>query len=277
MLSLMYITNIPEVAQIAISSGAQRIFIDMETLGKDKRQKGLDTVQCRHTIDDVRNMKNELPNCTVLVRCNPIHDKVEGYESSEEEINEIISAGANIIMLPYFHTADEVKRFIKIVDGRARTMLLFETPSAIANIDEILKVDGIDECFIGLNDLSLGWGKKFMFEILADGTVQKICDVFKKANKPYGFGGIASLGSGDLRSEKIIAEHYRLGSSCVILSRSFCNLNTINEPTKVERIFEQGIRAIRDFERKCINDDIDFEANRKSVVEDVDKIVNKLV
>ena len=36
-----------------------------------------------------------------------------------------------------------------------------------------------------------------------------------------GFGGIARLGFGMLPAEHVIAEHYRLGSTAVILSRSF--------------------------------------------------------
>ena len=51
------------------------------------------------------------------------------------------------------------------------------------------------------------------------------CSVIKFEDKgiPYGFGGIAQLGQGTLPAENIIAEHYRLGSSMAILSRSFCN------------------------------------------------------
>lgn len=39
MLKLMYITNSPEIASIAQSAGADRIFIDMEYIGKEERQK----------------------------------------------------------------------------------------------------------------------------------------------------------------------------------------------------------------------------------------------
>ena len=44
-LKLMYITNNPEVAEIAQNYGVDRIWIDMEYKGKDERQKGLDTVK----------------------------------------------------------------------------------------------------------------------------------------------------------------------------------------------------------------------------------------
>ena len=41
----MYITNQPAVARIAEDAGVDWIFVDMEFIGKDKRQGGLDTVQ----------------------------------------------------------------------------------------------------------------------------------------------------------------------------------------------------------------------------------------
>ena len=167
MLNLMYITNQPEVAKIAVSCGVQRIFIDMEVVGKAKRQGGMDTVQCSHTVRDVVNMRRELPDATILVRCNPIHENVKGFLNSKEEIDAIVCAGADIIMLPYFKTKEEVETFVSLVGGRAKTMILIETVDAVNNIDEILNVDGVDEYFIGLNDLSLGMGKNFMFEILA--------------------------------------------------------------------------------------------------------------
>ena len=99
-------------------------------------------------------------------------------------------------------------------------VLIFSTnsPNKLANLQAL-----IDEVFIGLNDLSLGYGFNFMFKPLADGTVDKIIEKFKAKKLPYGFGGVASLGRGALPGEKVIAEHYRLGSTCVILSRSFCN------------------------------------------------------
>ena len=119
---------------------------------------------------------------------------------------------------------------------RSRTLLLFETFEAIENIDEILEIEGIDEVFIGLNDLSLEYGHNFMFKLLADGTVDKIIEKFKEKKIPYGFGGIASLGRGMLPSEKIIPEHCRLGSTCVILSRSFCNTSAIDNIDVINKL-----------------------------------------
>lgn len=251
MLKLMYITNNTDVARIAEANGVARIFVDMEYIGKNIRQGGMDTVQNHHTIADVKRMRQAIKHAELLVRCNPIHEKTEAYSASEEEIDEIVKAGADVIMLPYFKTVEEVKYFLGCVDRRTKTMLLVETPEAVACIDEILALDGIDEVFIGLNDLSLGYGRKFMFELLADGTVESLCLRFRLQGIPYGFGGIASLSKGLLPAENIIAEHYRLGSTCAILSRSFCDMTMVEDVLEIERHFSEEIRRIREYENMC--------------------------
>lgn len=271
-LKLMYITNRPEIAQIAEAAGVDRIFVDMEYIGKDTRQGGLDTVQSHHTISDIHAIKKGIETAEILARVNPIHESCDTYFSSETEIEETILAGADIIMLPYFKTADEVRIFIKYVGGRAKTMLLFETPESIKSIDEILDISGIDEVFIGLNDLSLGYGKRFMFELLSDGTVEKICRKFKEKGLPYGFGGIASLGKGVLPSEKIIREHYRLGSTSVILSRSFCNVNKINHMGIISTTFVNGVREIREYEKEVERYAAYFNDNKREITEIVGTI-----
>ena len=250
-LKLMYITDKPEVAQIAETAGVDRIFVDLEHIGKADRQGGMDTVQSRHTIDDVKRISDAITTAELLVRINPIHDATDEYVSSEEEIDIAIKNGADIVMLPYFKTVNEVKRFLSAVNKRAKTMLLFETPEAVQIADEVLLIDGIDSVHIGLNDLSLGYGKKFMFELLTDGTIEELCTKFREKNIPYGFGGIASLGKGMVPAEKIIKEHYRLGSTCAILSRSFCNFNKIDDIGIIRSTFSNGIRDIREFENEC--------------------------
>lgn len=250
-LKLMYITNRPDVARIAQDAGVDRIFVDMEYIGKAARQGGMDTVQNHHTIEDVKRIRDSISKAKLLVRCNPIHEATEEYSSSEEEINSIIEAGADIVMLPYFKTVEEVDRFIQIVNGRAIVFPLLETPEALEVLPEILQLHGIDEIHIGLNDLSLGLKRKFLFEILADGMVEDICNKIKTKHIPYGFGGIASPGKGLLPAERIIKEHYRLGSSRVILSRSFCNTDLITDNNEIKNVFQTGVSTIRKLEKEC--------------------------
>ena len=167
-LQMMYITNNPEVARIAEKYSVDRVWVDLEQIGKKERQGGLDTVQSTHSMEDVWKIRNSITGKAKLqVRVNPI------YQSSQEEIDQVIEYGADIIMLPFFSMVDEVKRFIEMVDGRARTCLLLETISAERNIDAILDIPGVDEIHIGLNDLHLQYHQKFMFELLANGKVEQ--------------------------------------------------------------------------------------------------------
>lgn len=272
-LKLMYITNDPAVAEIAENAGVQRIFVDMEYIGKAARQGGMDTVQSHHTIEDVKNIRARLQKAELLVRCNPIHDKTAEYLSSQEEIDEIVASGADVIMLPYYKSVQEVEEFVRLVGGRAKTMPLVETPEAVECIDEVLKLEGVDEIFVGLNDLSLGYGKKFMFELLTDGTVETLCEKFKEAGISYGFGGIAALGKGALPAEKVIAEHYRLGSTRAILSRSFCNTSVITDIEEIRLVFDSGLQEIRAWEKECASGAVNFKKNRKQVKTAVKKIV----
>lgn len=272
MLKLMFITNSIEVAKTAQKFGVDRIFIDLEYIGKSERQNGLDTVKSSHTLEDIARLRPFINKSQLLVRCNPIHKHTESYSSSKEEINSIIENGADIIMLPYFKSKCEVEYFLKCVNGRAKTVLLFETKESIEILDSILSLPGIDEVFIGLNDLSLSYKKKFMFELLSDGTVDRIVSLFKQHGLPFGFGGIASLGNGLLPSEYIIKEHYRLGSSIVILSRSFCNID--KNQNDIDALFEQEIKKLRDFENKCRRlNSCDFLENKREIKTKIKEII----
>ncbi len=267
-LDLMYITNQEEVATIVEEAGVDRIWIDLEKIGKEIRQPG-DTVKSNHSIEDVRRIKNCLNVAKLIVRVNPIND------SSKEEIDAVINNGADIIMLPYYKSIDEVKAFLNYVDGRIRTSLLLETKEAEMCLDETLELKGIDEIHIGLNDLHISYSKKFMFELVTDGTVERICNKIRKTKISYGFGGIARLGNGLLPADYLIPEHYRLGSNRVILARSFCNSSLYNEnPQKFIQLFKSGVRDIRVYEKKIQNESKEFfEANRRKMTETISNII----
>lgn len=276
-LKLMYITNKPAVAEIAEKSGVDWIFLDMEFIGKDARQGGLDTVQNHHTVKDVENIKAAVKTAKVLVRVNPIHEALPNYPSSKDEIDASIKAGADILMLPFFKTIEEVKQFIGYVNGRAKTLLLMETVEAANLVDEILEVPGVDMIHLGLNDMHLELGMVFMFELLANGTVERLGSKIKAKGIPFGFGGIASLEGGALPGSMVLKEHVRLGSSMVIVSRSFCNTDLVTDLNEVKSIFNNGIRAIREMELEASEASAEYlEENHQLVVKNVDKIVDQL-
>lgn len=243
-LKFMYITNRPDVAAIADKYGVDRVWIDLETLGKQERQANVDSVKSHHEISDVSKVKPVLKKAELLVRVNPINP------GSKKEIDDVIDAGADIVMLPMWKRVAEVSSFLRYVDGRVKTTLLLETKEAVECLDEVLGLGGFDEIHIGLNDLHLSYGLTFMFELLSDGTVEKLCTKIAAYGIPYGFGGIAGLGQGMLPAEKILIEHYRLGSTRVILSRSFCDADKIGNANEIDNVFRNNLSALRAFETK---------------------------
>lgn len=272
MLELMYITNNVDVAKIVEESGVERVWVDLETLGKEERQKGYDSVKSHHSINDIAAIKTVLKKAKLQVRINPIN------LNSKQEIDEVIANGADIIMLPYYKTVKEVEKFSEFVDGRVKTVLLLETKEAHECLDQTLLTPGIDEVHIGLNDLHLSYGKNFMFELLTDGTVESICKKIKAAGKPYGFGGIAKLGAGMLPAEKVIMEHYRLGSTRAILSRSFCMLDEYDSIEEVHMAFTNEMNKLRDFEKHVEKiDEKTLDKNHLDVADSVAEIVKKII
>lgn len=267
MLKLMYITDSPEVARIAEDAGVDRIFVDLEVIGKAQRQGGMDTVQSHHTLNTVSAIRRAITRAELLVRCNPLHP------GSQAEIDAIIERGADVVMLPFFHRPEQAADFIRMVGGRVRTCLLLETPAAAESVDRILDIPGIDEIHIGLNDLHLGYGMKFLFQPLADGTVERLASKIRHRGIPFGFGGVARPGSGALPAESILREHYRIGSSMVIVSRRFCNTDEITDLDEIRRIFTEGIPEIRAIEMEAKAHADYFEQNRRFVCSVVDQIV----
>ena len=270
-LKLMYITNQLDVALIAEKYGVDRVWVDLETLGKQERQGHIDSVKSKHSVEDIRKIAPNLTTSEMLVRVNPLNS------NSVEEINSVIDAGADIIMLPMWKSANDVKKFLSIVNNRTKTTLLLETKEAVECLDEVLENGGFDEVHIGLNDLHLSYQLKFMFELLANGTVEMICNKIKKYDIPYGFGGIACLGEGTLPAEKIIMEHYRLGSTRAILSRSFCNIDKTSSLDDVEEIFKENMKTQRLFEEKVMKmSKKDFKDNQDELSNCVEKIVKQM-
>ena len=223
-IKLMYITNNPSVALIGEQCGVDRLWVDMEWMGKEERQPG-DTVKSHHTLEDITNLRKVLTKSQLMTRVNPIHN------GSKEEIREAIDRGAEIVMLPMWKSVNEAKSIL----------------------NEVVTIPGIDEIYVGLNDLHLSLHKTFMFEMLADGTVDEICDVLKTNKIKYGFGGIGRIGGGMLPADHILAEHVRIGSQMVILSRTFCNTNLIHDLDEIRNDFQKGVQDLRNAEKKYSN------------------------
>jgi len=214
-MDFLLITRDPEVARYAIDCGVDRIFVDLEMHGKQERQGHLDAVMSGHCIADIDFVRSAIGNSRLLVRINPIH------QGTPAEVESVLNAGADEIMLPMFRSAAELEAIVCMVQGRARIIPLIETPAALTRLPRLLQVAGIDEFYLGLNDLHLAMQLDFMFELLAGGLIDHASTMLRAEGKRFGFGGIARLDQGEISGEMVMGEHVRLGSSSVILSRSF--------------------------------------------------------
>ena len=238
-MDFIQITNDPDFAAFAVGCGVTRIMVDLEQHGKQERQGGLGTFISDHVPQDVARVRQAVPKAALIVRINPLH------EASANEIDQAIASGASHLMLPMFRNADTVARFVALVAGRARTIALLETRDALQSLPHWAGLDGLDEIYVGLNDLHRELGLRFMFQPLADGVVDRVAAIAKQQGKRFGFGGIARLDEGLLPGRVVLGEHLRLGSGSVILSRTF-NRERIEAPeSDWHAIYAEQIRSQR--------------------------------
>lgn len=268
---LMILCDDPKSAIDAQNAGIDRIFYDLEYIGKAERQHGRNTVKSNNSIDDIPAIRKVVTTSELLVRTNPIH----AY--SQAEVDKAVEYGADILMLPMVMDHHDVEQYVAMVGGRAKVCIMIETAAAMARLDKILAVKGVDEIFVGLNDLHITMGLTFMFELLSGGLVEYIAEKCNKAGIPFGFGGIARIGEGDLPSDYILGEHVRLGSQSVILSRTFkgvvgvdANAHAINLKEEVDKVRAKMAQISQ------WNSD-DYKENIEKINLAVDKVLYKIL
>lgn len=270
-LKLLLITNDPTLAAFAVQQGVDRVFVDLEVLGKHERQGHRDTLISSHSLADAAKVRSALGGGELLVRLNPVHP------GSEAEIDGAIAAGADLVMLPMFKTLAEVERVAHRIAGRCRFVPLVETPAALDLVPALTRTKGVDELYLGLNDLHMGLGRDFMFELLIDGTVERFADACRSAGTPFGFGGVARVDEGLVSGRLVLSEHARLGSSSVILSRTFHRSSQNLEDALANVDFGKEIAWLREAERALSRRapteiDADRRALEKAVATVRDKI-----
>ena len=214
---LTLFTDDPELAARADAAGVDRIGPDLEIVGKRRRQGHLNTLISEHTIADLAAIRPCLTNAALFVRTNPIHP------GSSDEIERVIAEGAAVVMLPMFTTPEEAATFLRLVRGRARTVLLLETAQAVARIDEFITLGGFDEMHIGLTDLYLSSGLRNPFEVLCSDTLETVCAKLRTARIRFGMAGIGRAGDTNLPigSDLVYPQYPRLSASGALLSRVF--------------------------------------------------------
>ena len=266
----MILADDPQSAIAAQNAGIDRIFYDLEYIGKAARQAGRNAVLSHNDIDLIPELRKVITTSQLLVRTNPIH----AY--SKSEVEKAIGYGSDILMLPMVMDQHDVEQYVGLVGGKAKVCIMVETAAAMARLDKILAVPGVDEIFVGLNDLHISMGLTFMFELLSGGLVEYIADKCSRAGVPFGFGGIARIGEGDLPSDYILGEHVRLGSTSVILSRTFKGIAGVDanaRPIDLKEEVEKVRRRLTEIDRWS---EIDYIQNQRRIDVAVDNVVNKI-
>ena len=240
MMEFLQITNDPDMARRCDALPGMRLFVDLEVHGKAARQAGRNTFISTHQPQDVGRVKAELRRSQLMVRVNPL------YEGTAAELDTVLTQGADLVMLPMFQTPEELRAFSRLVAGRVPVVALLETADALHSLDAWVDTPGLSEVFVGLNDLHLSLGCAFMFEPLASGLMDRVSARVHSQGLRFGFGGIARLNEGLVPGRDVLAEHVRLGSAAVILSRTF---HRPSEHNAAAHGFEAEVAALRQAER----------------------------
>ncbi|KQS53834.1 hypothetical protein ASG17_12775 [Brevundimonas sp. Leaf363] len=209
-------TNEPDKAAWADAAGIDRIGLDLETLGKADRQRGLPTWLSPHVVQDFDKIRPHVTRAELFARCNPFHPVLAS------EIETLLAQGVKALMLPNFTTAAEVEACLEAIGGRAVLTPLIERRAAAAVIPELASL-GIRDVHVGLNDLSIDLGYRNRLAVLLDPLMHRVCDAAMTAGLKIGVGGLGRVDDDDLPtpSDLVYAQHARLGSSGALLARSF--------------------------------------------------------
>lgn len=234
-MEFLVVENQPKRAKDFERLGVDYIFVDLEKLGKHERQAHLDSVKSDHSVDDITKIKSVLTKGQVLVRIDPINI------NSKAQIEAVISAGADVIMLPFFRQKSELDVFFNLVKGRVRTKLLFEHIDALDLVETAHTEFNVSEVYFGLNDLSLSLKYSFMFEVLSNGILDLPTKYCTENNIKFGIGGIGSYETGRMPGKVVMKEYKRLGASATIISRGL--INVFNED---EIIFLDNLVKLRE-------------------------------
>ncbi len=201
-----------ELDQACMRGGASAIIIDLENKGKDIRQSGFDTEINSHSIADIEKLK-QLAGIRVICRIN-------GFNTdTHNEIERVIAAGADEILLPMVTMQADVERCLSLISGRCLLGIMLETREVLA-FSSRLEAYPLARVYVGLNDLRISRGSPSIFDAISNGTIDTLRQQFP--NIPFGFAGLTIPGHGHpVPVHLLTAELARLDCDFTFLRRSF--------------------------------------------------------
>ncbi|MDO5604842.1 MAG: aldolase/citrate lyase family protein [Paracoccus sp. (in: a-proteobacteria)] len=171
---------------------------------------------------DMEHVPIEMPDLAHILRaigCTPAAPVVRLAWNDQLLVKRAMDAGAETVMLPFIQTADEARAavsymrypphglrgvaavhrgsrygtlpgYLAAAHKRAFSILQLETPDAVAALDQIATVEGVDAVFVGPGDLSAAMGH---IGNIAHPEVQALiahaAGAARRAGKPIGIVG----------------------------------------------------------------------------------------
>jgi hypothetical protein len=200
-----------DAAATAVRAGVDGLIVDCETRGKHTRQASADTEINAGGARDLRSVR-AATSATVICRINPFG------RHTGAEVESALDNGADEILLPMVRHTTDVLSTLEIVGGRCCTGILVETQGAVDSAAELASLP-LSRVYVGLNDLAIDRRTPSIFTAVADGTVERLREIFPV---PFGFAGLTLPTRGHpIPCRLLIAEMARLGCSFAFLRRSY--------------------------------------------------------
>lgn len=210
-----------ERVQAAERAGIDRVVVDLERRGKQRRQRGRDTDITSHDLGDLRRIC-ATTTVPVVCRINPVHS------DTPHEVAAAIDAGAAELLVPMVRSPEaDLDQVLEQANDQVAIGCMVETVDAVARVSD-LSARPVDRVYIGLNDLAIDRGAAGIFEPFVDGTVEHVGAAFP--DRPLGVAGLTRPTAGSpLPCRHLVHELARVGASFTFLRRSFIRDVTVAE------------------------------------------------
>lgn len=228
-IELLLFSTHPSLIEEADRAGIDGFIIDWEDRNRFQRNHDQHDLQGPDSLKDLAQVSS-ITNKPIWCRINQFGDW------TEKEIEQAISHGADLLLLPMVRSISEAKQFLELVNQRTQTGILVETTEACELATKLADLT-LDRVYVGLFDLSISRGNNNLFSPLADGTVEQLREAFRDTR--FGVGGLTTVDGGSpIPCRELMAELARIGCDFTFLRNSF-------KRDLAERDMDGEIQAIR--------------------------------
>jgi citrate lyase beta subunit len=216
-MKLILITKDIHEITLATRNGIRTIMVDLERRSKISRQNGKSLFISDHTPEDLILIRKIFPDIEIITRINSL------YHGTTEEVDSVVHAGTDAIMVPYFQTANELYEMRSIIGDRAEFVPLFETIHSIESFQSCHRQIGFHSCHFGLNDLALEQGWNSIFAAFHWSPFEEAVGAARGLGLSFGIAGVGNQLDSSLPVDPrdFFKRQVSLGCRNFWLSRSF--------------------------------------------------------